>query len=118
MPLVCNAQRTECERPECAEDVYGGVNTNAASAVVVPTDGVLNNMTTCDRQDDWYRVALGAGDGVRMTLNFVDDGFASYDLELRSENVVLNRSETALNREFLQYNVDEAGDYFVRVYGP
>ena len=72
---------------------------------------------TCDRGEDWFRVELGAGDGIDVEIIFEDDGFASYDLELHSDDGVLHESISATDNEALAYNVDEAGNYYIRVFG-
>ena len=117
--LRCVARGSNrCGRPECVEDVYRGDNVDQANAIRVPAGGNLDGMSTCNRAEDWYSVALGAGDGIRLTLDFIDDGFASHDLQFLNASERLHQPISAFNQEFLEYNVDTAGEYFIRVTAP
>ena len=103
--------------PACIDDGFGGLNQDLESAVQIPARTQLEGLVTCDRGEDWFRVERGAGAGIDVELTFEDDGCASYDLELHSDDGVLHESISATDNEALAYNVDEAGNYYIRVFG-
>ncbi len=115
--LVCDQAGRACVEPQCIEDGFGGNNRDPGSAIPLPGVTRLEGLVTCDRAEDWFRVAMEAGDGIEVAITFEDDGVASYDLEFRSVDRVLHESISANDNEALAYNVDETGDYFIRVFG-
>ena len=71
---------------------------------------------TCEENEDCSD-STQAGDGIRVNLDVIDDGFASYDLDLRFGDRRIHESRRAGNQEAFEHNVDADGEYLLRVFG-
>lgn len=80
--------------------------------------GDVENLHVCSRDEDWYAVELGAGDGLTATL-FFDDAQGDLDMQIRDESnrVLATATSITNNEEATVGSVEEPGLYYVRVYG-
>ncbi len=116
-PAVCDPGSGACRAPGCPPDAFGGENTGREDAARIEA-GIYEGLTVCDGEEDWFRFEAGADDGVRVALRFVHepDSGQLFDLELRDDDGVLHESRSDTDDEALAYNLDAAGDYFLRVF--
>ncbi len=64
---VCEIRSGNCIDAACLPDALEPNDTLLEATLVAP--GLLSNLTLCDQEDDFYLVALGAGDRVSLTVN-------------------------------------------------
>ena len=112
---------------------YGiDIDIDEAAAPSCPTDRLENNdsmddaeplppelytgLTVCEDDEDWYRLPLAEGDTITVTMTFPH---AEGDVDLRlldPDGTPQRTSATSSDDEELEYTVDAAGTYFIRVY--
>lgn len=84
----------------------------AASAV---NAGTINNLRSCDGDDDWYAVQLDAGETLDLYLTFTH---TQGDIDVRVTNAAgtwLANAASTNNDEDLTYTAASAGTYYIQV---
>ena len=123
----CDASTPDVAVP-CVDDVFDVMGGNdAAGAAVGVEDGdrrgvQYGGLQVCSGDDDWYRIEVGAGDGLEVDLWFdhsvgdLDVGL--YRAEVGGEPTFIDGSVSVVGRETVYLRrAPAAGTYLVRVYG-
>lgn len=107
---VCDLRAGACVTAECTPDALEPDDTLATAAPVDP--GLLSNLTLCPGDADYYRLALGAGDRVSLTLNPPPLSGANFEMRLWDPRPQVVASSNNLQ---IDYTVLEAGDYGLEI---
>ncbi len=103
---ICDIRTGECEPAACLPDALEENDTFETAAVIEP--GVLSNLTLCDREADWYRITLGAGDRISCNVNPPPLAGTNFSVTLYAPDGV---STLATGNLLVDYTVNAAGDY-------
>lgn len=113
----------EQQGPTCADDQFEP-NDHPAIAIAAPDDTgeMVQNLSICSGDEDWYVVNLGPGEELTAEIG----GFVPpTDLELKlyapmstsATTSPIKSSNGVSGREFVAWRARRAGDYLVRVHG-
>ena len=103
--------------PQCEDDTNEPNDSRTTARTVAP--GIIENLHVCPGDEDWYAVALNAGDDIRVSIGFTH---AQGDLDLLlyrpgvDAAIATSRSRTD-DEEVGFSDVPEAGLYLLRVLG-
>ena len=98
----------------CADDLLEENDSELAAAAV--TDGLYLDLVTCPSDDDYYAIALAAGDTIDVDL-FFTDAEGDIDLELIDPSgAVVTDSTTSTDGEDVTWVTAAAGTYLVRAW--
>ena len=101
----------------CTEDRYEPNDTAVGAATVGV--GVQQNLRVCAGNDDWFKVALRAGDALDVSIAFTSS-LGDLDLEVYrpDRTTVLGKSDGITDTESVSFRVvPESGFYYLRVHG-
>jgi hypothetical protein len=103
--------------PQCEDDANEPNDDIASARTLAP--GIAENLHVCPGDEDWYAVALNAGDDIRVSMGFTH---ADGDLDLLlfrpgvDEAIASSRSRTD-DEEVGFSDVPESGLYLIQVVG-
>ena len=106
-------------RPAAACDDDTLEPNDTAQAAKVLGLGTRTGLKLCAGNDDWFKIALRAGDGLDISTTFVH-AMGDLDLEVYRPDgtTLLGKSDGVMDGESLSFRVvPETGDYFIHVYG-
>lgn len=96
------------------DDNYEPNNTIATATTV--TGGIISSLSCISGNDDFYAIALTAGDTLTVQLDFTHSQ-GDIDLAIQSNSGSVLRSSTGLsNQEIAGYKATTSGTYYIRVY--
>lgn len=101
----------------CGNEDALAPNQDPDSAAEVEAGFARDDLFLCPGTEDWYRLALAAGQGVTVRLQ-ADPQETDLDLAvIDGAGVVLVESAEEFGEESLEFQAPEAGSFFVRVSG-
>ncbi len=115
-PYVLEIELVEQEEGACQPDFFEPNNT-ADEADDVPIDGGINNsnVSMCS-DEDFYAIALQAGDPLSATIRF-EHATSDLDMEILGPNRErLAASEGVEDQEQIELTASTAGNHYVHVY--
>lgn len=115
-PEVCNMTSGHCEDPNatCSPDRFEPNDTAATASMI--NGGIQSGLTICAGDEDFFQVALGTGDSVDISVDFVH-GEGNIDVQLLDNmGTVVGASATQTGSETISFMATTAGVYTVRVY--
>ncbi len=101
----------------CAED-DDEPNNSAATATFLPEDRVIEGLTICPGDEDWYQLELGEGEAVDLLLSHTQIN-GDLDLEVydTDRTTRLDQSATNDNDELVTVDTGRPGKYYFRIFG-
>lgn len=100
--------------PTCTED--SREPNDASSSATAISAGATNNLVSCPSNDDFYRLALTAGDQVSLTVQFID-AEGDIDAEIRDPaGTIVASGTTNTDNETLTFTAASTGNYVLRAF--
>ncbi|MFC1654824.1 PPC domain-containing protein [Myxococcota bacterium] len=120
VPLDCATGET-CNQGTCAvvcaDDSYEENDDSSSPATV---SGSVSGLVICENDDDWYRIVVGANQGLKVTIHFLHSA-GDLDMKLFKESdpaTAIDTSAGIADTETVTAPIDANGEvYLVRVYG-
>ena len=102
-----------CTAASCPDDGFEENDSRERASTV--SAGRIDGLISCDGDDDFFAITLGAGAELTVTTTFSDaDG--DIDLQLQdAEGRVLTASTSVTDNEEISLTVADSGTYFIRV---
>jgi hypothetical protein len=101
----------------CADD-RDEPNNSAAEATFLPEDSVIEGLTICPGDEDWFTLELGEDEAVDVLMAHTQiNGDLDLEVYASDRETRIDQSATTLNDEIVSVETGVAGKYYFRVFG-